>query len=168
MELFQALGLDIRILLAQFINFSVLVFVLYRFAYRPIFDVLEERRLKIEQGIRQSEEAEKELQNAKEKSKEILREAKKEAKMIVEDAQHKAQKRKEEVVKEAREEVKAMIAQHKKELLREKANLLEEIKRDVAHLIVRSVKTIMYKDVSEEDAKEMTDRMLREFIVKDK
>ena len=47
MELFSALGLDLRIFIAQFINFAVLVFVLYRFAYNPILKLLEERKEKI-------------------------------------------------------------------------------------------------------------------------
>ncbi len=57
MKLITALGLDYRILLAQFFNFAILLFVLWRFAYKPVFNILEERRAKIAKGISDSDQA---------------------------------------------------------------------------------------------------------------
>lgn len=57
MELLNALGIDWKILLAQFVNFAVLVFVLWKFAYKPIFKFLEDRKNKIEEGIKNAEQA---------------------------------------------------------------------------------------------------------------
>ena len=47
----QVLGITWPKLIAQFINFSIVLFVLWRFAYRPVFAMLETRRLKIAEGI---------------------------------------------------------------------------------------------------------------------
>ena len=47
-ELFSKLGIDWKLLIAQIINFLVLLFVLYKFAYRPILSMLEKRTKKIE------------------------------------------------------------------------------------------------------------------------
>jgi len=47
MQLIDALGLDLRILLAQLVNFAILIFVLWRFAYKPVFNILEEEGLKL-------------------------------------------------------------------------------------------------------------------------
>ena len=47
-----ALGLDARGLVFQVINFAILLGVLYRFAYRPLLRVLEERRQTIEESLK--------------------------------------------------------------------------------------------------------------------
>ena len=50
MELLHKLGIDWRLLIAQLINFSVLLFVLYKFLYHPILNILEKRRKQIEEN----------------------------------------------------------------------------------------------------------------------
>lgn len=168
MELFEALGLDIRILLAQFINFAVLVFVLYRFAYKPIFEILEKRRKSIENGVRQSQEAEKRLEDAKKKSKDIVKEAKKEAKEIVEEAQHKARKRKEEIMRDAQVEIQEMMSRHKEEMSQEKERIIEDVKMDIARLIVIGVERVSNVRVSEKEASHFMEKALEEFTPKSK
>ena len=60
-ELIQNFGLDWRLLLAQAVNFFILLFLLKRFAYGPILNALKTRKTKIEEGIRFGKEAEKRL-----------------------------------------------------------------------------------------------------------
>jgi len=57
MKLLQALGLDIRILSAQLINFAVLLFVLWRFGYKPILKFLDDRKDQIEKGVDDAKKA---------------------------------------------------------------------------------------------------------------
>ena len=49
-ELLSSLGIDLRLFLAQLINFSILLFVLFKFAYKPILNMMDERTEKIEKG----------------------------------------------------------------------------------------------------------------------
>ena len=69
MGLIYALGIDGRILLAQLFNFAILVFILWRFAYKPVLNILEERRLKVEKSLDDAEAATKRLKQAEAESK---------------------------------------------------------------------------------------------------
>jgi len=79
MELIKALGLDLKILLAQFVNFSIFAFVLYKFGFKPMLKFLDERKDKIEAGLKSSEAAKKKLEELNKKEIDIITKANKEA-----------------------------------------------------------------------------------------
>lgn len=165
MELFEALGLDIRILIAQLINFAILVFVLYRFAYRPIFDVLDKRKKKIEEGMQNAQNAEKKLKEAHGMSREIVREAKREAKNIVEKALEKGQARREELLRETKHEMDGMLAHAKKEIEGQKSRVIEDLQGDIARLIVHSLERILGEYVTQQKQDELVKKALEELPV---
>ncbi len=74
-ELFSKLGLNWKLLLAQGVNFSIILVVLRLVAYKPIMKVLESRRKKIEQGLNDAKEAGEKLKNAEHVYASKMREA---------------------------------------------------------------------------------------------
>ena len=68
-ELITKLGIDWKFLIAQIVNFLVLLFVLYKFAYGPILAMLEKRQKKIEKGLKDAEAATKNSKKAKKSKK---------------------------------------------------------------------------------------------------
>ena len=79
----QVLGITWPKLIAQFINFSIVLFVLWRFAYRPVFAMLETRRLKIAEGIANAEKIKAQLAQAEADRREILVKAGDQANQII-------------------------------------------------------------------------------------
>ena len=74
MELIKALGIDnYQVLIAQFLNFAVLLFILYKFAYGPMMKMLDERTAKIDKGIKDAEKAKENLKEVAEKEKKVFR-----------------------------------------------------------------------------------------------
>lgn len=67
----NGLGIDPRILLGDIITFIVLLVILKKYAYKPFLSVLEQRRKKIEEGVKKSEEAEKSLQKIRSLAEEV-------------------------------------------------------------------------------------------------
>ena len=61
MELLSNLGINGKLLLAQIVNFFILLYILKRFAYKPILKVLDDRKEKIEKGLRDAENAKDKL-----------------------------------------------------------------------------------------------------------
>ncbi len=59
--MFETLGIQWPKLIAQFVNFAIVLFVLWRFAYKPVFQLLEARRQKIADGIANAEKIKAEL-----------------------------------------------------------------------------------------------------------
>ena len=71
-ELFSQLGIDWKLLLAQGVNFVILLVVLTKFVYKPLMKMVEARRQKIELGIRGGEMAEKIIKTAEEEKAGII------------------------------------------------------------------------------------------------
>ncbi len=160
MELFNALGLDLKILLAQFVNFAVLVFVLYRFGYKPILSFLDERNKKIAKGITNAEEARKNLKEISEKEKTVLAEARKESQEMINLAKDTAEKSKLEIMEKTQEESRKIIEAAKKKVEEEKNRAIREIKSEVAELVsLATEKVIKEKMDTEKDKKIIEDSL---------
>lgn len=162
MKLIQALGLDWRIFLAQFVNFSVLIFVLWRFAYKPVFNILEERRKKIAQGVQNSEEAEIKLQEAENHKKEIITEARREANLIIEEAKLKAETRYQEIVGRSKEDVRGIIAEEKSKIETEKNLAISEIKNRISELTILAVEKILAEKIDDKKDTELITKVVKE------
>ena len=155
MELFNALGLDLKILFAQFINFAILFFVLYRFAYKPIFKFMENRKKRIENGMKDAEEADAKLQIASRKEEEIINNAKKEALKIVEKAREEGDQKRELIVEKAKDDVADVIREEKKKIKIEKAESLKEIKKEISGIVILALEKILDEKVNSETDKEL-------------
>lgn len=161
-SLIQALGLDIRILLAQFVNFSILIFVLWRFAYRPLFSLLEKRREKIEQGMKDSDEATIRLEKSIEESKKTIAQARQEASGIIEEAQKKAEVRQQEIIAQAKEDVKAVIEKEREKIVSEKKAIVSEVKSELSGLLLLSLEKFLGEKMDEQKDKQVIERIVKE------
>lgn len=135
-ELFHNFGVDWRLLIAQAINFLVVLIVLKRFAYTPIVQMLRRRREDIEQGLTASKEARERLAKAEELKEAVAEKAREEALAVVSHAERLAKKRKEEIAAEATRKGEAILAEAKRAVRQEKAKMGEEVYAS-AHELVR-------------------------------
>ena len=135
-ELLSKLGIDWKFLIAQIVNFLVLLFILYKFAYGPIVAMLEKRQKKIEKGLKDADEAHKKLAESEEKQKEILKHARLEAKDIVEKAHRKAEKSKAEIAVEAKVQAEKIMRAPKPKSSRRKQKTIAEIKSEIGGLVM--------------------------------
>lgn len=161
-SLIEALGLDIRILIAQFVNFAILIFVLWKFAYKPVFKILKERREKIEKGINDSEKSTKRLEEAESEKNEIISEARRQSNELIEEAKGKADIRYQEIIAKAKTDLKVVIEDEKEKIASYRKQAFNEVKKDAAVLITSALEKILEEKI---DAKK--DKDLIEKIIKD-
>lgn len=161
-SLIQALGIDLRILLAQFFNFGLLVFVLWRFAYKPIFKILEERREKIEKGLEDANKAQIRLADSENESKEIIANSRREASRFIEEAQKKAELKYQEIVASAESDISKKTEAEFKKIEAKREAIVSEVKKEVASLVALSLEKFLQENISGEK-----DQKLIEKIVKD-
>lgn len=143
MEFLKAFGVDWRVLIAQFLNFAILLFILWKFGYKPIFKFLEERSKKIEEGVENAVLAEERLKNISVQETEILKTAKKEAVAILAEAKVQGEENRRQLLDKAREEVGDLINQEKESMRLEKAEVLKSIKKETAELVAASLEKIL-------------------------
>ena len=127
-QLLHAFGIDVKLLLAQAVNFGVLLVVLWLVLYKPVMKTLDERKAKIAKCVLDADEASKKLAGADEEASAIV---------------HKADMEASALVSSARETANA----EKVRLLKEAANkMFKESERDIARLaILAAEKTIRAK-----------------------
>lgn len=101
-ELIKTFHIDIKLIIAQLVNFGIVLFVLKKYAYGPVLKMMQERTDKIEKGMADAESAGKKILEIAEKEKEVLIQARKEAQEIVTKAEEIAKKNKEEIITEAK------------------------------------------------------------------
>ncbi len=161
-ELFASLGLNAKMLIAQMVNFAILLYVLHRFVYTPIVRMLNERTERIEKGLAQADEAQKRLDAVTQKEKEILTEAKREARDIVAAAQKRANDNRTQLVAAAQEETARMVAEARAQIEQQKAHIAEDVKKDMAALVVAAVEKVVGQHVDEKtDHKIIADALAR-------
>ena len=147
MEALANLGIDWKLLTAQAVNFLILLFVLRRFAYRPMLDFLEQRSDRIEQGLKDAEAAQVKLAQMEEREKATLAAARSEARSIVEAAEAIAKKRDAERLIETEAATKRFTEEARVKIEEEKQKALTEAKQEIAQVVTASVEKILKETV---------------------
>lgn len=142
-EFIEHLGIDWKLLLAQMVNFALLLFILRRFVYRPVLDVLQKRKQKIEEGIQFAKDAEFELKRTQELREEILEGAKRDGVNIVTEAEEKANHKKEEILQEALQKTEAAIVEAKRVIQEEKVKMTDSLEKETEELILAGVTKVL-------------------------
>src|SRR5690348_1278902 len=91
-DIARTFGVDWPHLLAQTVSFCIVCFLLYRFAYRPVLTMLEQRREKIAEGLACAEKSKVQLEEAQQQREEILRQAHVEGEKHIAEARAAGQK----------------------------------------------------------------------------
>lgn len=135
MEVLHKLGIDWKLLIAQGVNFLILLFILKRFVYQPMLGFLEERAKKIEAGLQNADAATKTLQKAEAEQKRLLTEAQKEARGIVEEAVAVAKRRDAEQLEKTKAEIVTLMEASQKHIAEEKERMMREAKQELGELV---------------------------------
>lgn len=143
MEVLAKLGVDWKLLIAQAINFVVLLFVLKRYAYGPILRALEARTKKIEQGLKDAAASEEKLASTVEEEKRIMAAAREEARDILVRAETSAKERDGKMLLETKAKIDKMITDADAHLAEEKARLVREAKAELSGLIVTATGRVL-------------------------
>ncbi|MFA5872007.1 MAG: F0F1 ATP synthase subunit B [Parcubacteria group bacterium] len=160
-ELLTKLGIDWKLLVAQIINFLVLLFVLYKFAYRPLLAMLEKRTKKIEQGLKDAELSHKQLEESEKRQAEVLHKARLEAKDIVEKAREQAEKGRSEIVAESKTQSDKLISDARAQIEQEKQKMFSEIKSEIGGLVVAATEKIIDEKLSSEKDKNLIEKVIK-------
>ena len=147
MEVLEKLGIDWKLLLAQAVNFLVLLWVLRRYAYGPILRALEVRTKRIEQGLKDAEASRTQLDLAREEEKKLLSVAREEARNILTQAEAVAKKRDAKMLEETKAKIDRMIIEADKHLAEKQLALLREAKAELVDTVLLATKQILNEKI---------------------
>ncbi len=142
-EIFAIFGVDWKMLFVNIFNFGVLVIALSYLLYRPVIKLIDERRRKIEKGLRDAQKAKEELESIKASEKKILAKAQAKAQEKLLNAEELAKKEREEILQEAQSKALTTIASAKRQAEEEKKAIMQEAKDEIAKEAVLAAKKIL-------------------------
>lgn len=142
-QLFEAFGVDWKLLIAQAVNFGVLLAALSYLLYKPVLKTLDERKAKVAEGVIAAEEAEKKLAESDEVVHGKLKEAESTAEGIVASARETANAEKSRIVKDAEARAADVAADAEARAKESAAKVLRESEREIARLAVLAAEKAM-------------------------
>lgn len=163
MELITKLGIDWKILIAQVINFLVLLFVLKKFVFGAVLAKLEQRKGMIAKSVSDAKHAEDMLKDMETSRMQMLEATKKKTLEMLEEAASAAEKTKNSIVEAARAESQAIFDQGKLQIAREKEKMLKEASDELGQMVVRAAEKIIEREFSPEDQKRLTASAIEQF-----
>ncbi|TAK95761.1 ATP synthase F0 subunit B [Patescibacteria group bacterium] len=161
-ELVKTFHIDAKLLIAQLVNFTIVLFVLYKFAYQPILKTLNDRTAKIDKGLKDAEAANKKIVEMGEKEKVVLAEAKQEAQKIIARAEETAKKNKEQTVAEMKQQSEKILQDTGKKIEEEKQKMLIEVKGEIAGLVVAATEKLIGEKIDSAKDKSLIDKALEQ------
>lgn len=132
----EKLGIDVGVLIAQLINFFLLLALLTLVLYRPVTKMLRERSERIAKGLADAEMAAKRAAQAEASYQARLEEARREAQAIIAQARENAEKERQAIVARAQSEAQELRARSEQEAERERREALQALQGQVADLAI--------------------------------
>ena len=160
-SLISTFHVDVKLLVAQLVNFAIVFFVLYFFAFKPLVKVMTDRSAKIDKSLQDADAIEKRLSLTEKEREEILAAAKKQANLIIEEADKRGEKRKGELLAKAKEEIGQVINNEKAKLVSEKAETLKEIKKEVAELVILTAEKLLNEKMTSDKDRELIKKLVK-------
>lgn len=160
-SLISTFHIDLKLFIAQLINFAIVFSVLYFLAFKPLVKTMSERTEKIDQSLKDADEIEKRLALTEKERDDIMAAAKKQANLIMEEANARGEERRNELIAKAKEDIGQVINNEKAKIARDKAETLKEIKQEVSELVVLTVEKLLNEKMTGDKDRELIKKLLK-------
>ena len=148
--------------IAQVISFLIVAGLLYKFAYKRILDVLEERRQKIAESLANAEKIKQELANARVKSQEILSQTNAQATRLIEEARQAAARVQEQETQKAIATANQIVAKAKEASEAELVRMKAELRRELVRLVAETTAKVSGKILTADDQRRLAEETTRQ------
>src|SRR5262245_23236663 len=147
------------------ITFLVLLFLLAKFAWKPLLKALEARQETIRKSLEDAQKAKEELERLQTQSAQIIRQARIDADAIVAKTHAEAEKLGEELRQKAREEADGIVRNAERQIQNETRRALQEIRNEAVDLSVTIASKLLQRHVPKEDNARLIDETLKQIDI---
>lgn len=162
MEIFTTFGVSWGKFIAQIILFLIVYWVLKKYAFGPILEVLNERRRRIEEGQHNAEKIKKQLAEAELRYQEVLRKANEEATRLIEEARATTDAHTQRQLQQAIKDAEGIIAKAHESITQERHKMVAEVKKEMVELVVHTTAKVVGKVITPEDQKRLSEETSRQ------
>ena len=154
---------DLGLLFWMLLAFLVIFFVLAKYGFPVIVNMVNERKAYIDDSLRKAHEANEKLANIQQEGETLLKEARERQAQILSEAAATRDSIVEQAQKKAHEEGARIIQEAKAQIEAEKQNAINDIRKQVAELSVQVAEKILRQNLSSDAAQmKYVDKLLDE------
>lgn len=158
----EVFGVQGWLFISQCISFVIVCYILSKFAYRPILNVLEQRRKAIEQGLADAARSKQELADTEKRVAGIMRDANTASQQMIEEARAAAKTLQERQSRQAIAEAEQIVAKAREATELDRQRMLAELKQEVARLVVDTTAKVTGKVLTSDDQRRLSEEASRE------
>jgi F-type H+-transporting ATPase subunit b len=149
--------IDLTLAVSTFVLFVIFAFVLGKFGWKPLLQMIEEREKGIREAVEAAEKANAEAQAALEKHREMLREAGREREEILKRALKESDQLRQELVGKARAESEQALQRARDQIERDKTAAIQELRVQVAGIAMEAAAKIVTSSLTPETQRKLVD-----------
>lgn len=158
----EQLGIEPKLLLAQIINFAIIIVVLTKLLYKPILSMLEKRKKEIEENVKFTEKLHQDEEKMNERREKLLMDARKEGHAILEEMRKAAKEEEKEIIGRAHKEAESIIEKGKQDVIRLKEELLKDVRREAVSLAGAMAQKLLSRSLTNADKHAIIAKNLKE------
>ena len=158
----EGLGINLPSLLAQLINFIILMGILYLVAYKPIMRMLDERAGRIRESMEQTEKIKQQAEDAEAEFKKQIAAASKQGQQVIDRAARTAEEIRQKARREAEGEAETLLTRARAEIRRERDEVVDELRREFADITILAAGKVIDRSLDKEAHRQVIDKVLKE------
>lgn len=161
-DAFDALGLTLPSIIANMVNFIILLVVLRLVLFKPILKMLDDRRERIAEGLNAAETAREEAARAQANIQDQLETARAEGQELVANAQNIATRIQAEAREQAGKDREAALERARSEIQLERDRAIDELRREFAAITVQAAGKVIGESLDEDAHRRVIEETLAE------
>jgi F-type H+-transporting ATPase subunit b len=158
----QEFGISWPFILAQILNFSIVAFLLWKFAFKPVLATLDERQKRIASGLQYADEMKAKLEAMQQESVASAKRSQADASMVIDEARKAAKDFLDKQTQEAASKASDMLVKAQQVIELEKKKMLAEARTEIARLVVTTTQQVLSRELSDADRNRYTESAARE------
>lgn len=151
----ENLGINLGFLIVQILNFAIIFIVLKAWVYKPLTNMLEERRKKIAQGLEDARVAADARANAEEEATKIISSAQSKAADVIKEATVRAEAAQKEFTQDAQKEIEKARKDALAHVEEERNRLLSEMRSDVSAIAIAAAQKLIGESLDEKRQRDL-------------
>ena len=153
---------EVQVLFLTWVTFFILLAILYKFAWKPILQALDDREAGIRKAVEEADKTHAEYQKIEEKRKQLINEAQVQAKEIVDQSRKAAVNAAKAIEQKTSEQAAIVLENAQREIRNEKEKADALLLRESAEIAVALAGKIIAENLNDDRNKKLVDRLIKE------
>ena len=162
------LGINLPVLIAQLVNFTILLVVLRLVAWGPLTKMLDERRERIRESLSAADQAKAQVAESERQVQEQVEAGRRDAQNLIAQSQEIASRIQAEAHTQAQADAEAMLARARNEIQLERDTAIADLRKEFADLTISAAEKVINSSLDGNAHKRLIDEALAQSSFREK